>query len=254
MLNVRGLTVRYGSLTVLDDISFSLGAGQWLMVAGPNGAGKSTLIHSISKGIPYRGEIFYQDRNIKDIRPLPLAREMGVLSQSHQVGYAFTVEEVVNLGRYAHRKGRLSFTDDQGEKKVNAALEMTGMSPLRRQSVLTLSGGELQRTFLAQVFAQDPNLILLDEPANHLDLKYQKQTFELIDTWVKQPGRAAISVVHDISLARAYGTHAMLLNQGALVAYGENREVLSRENLESVYAMDVHGWMREMLEQWEEEC
>ena len=136
--------------------------------------------------------------------------------------------------------------------KVQAALEMTGMLPFRHQSVLTLSGGELQRTFLAQIFAQDPNLILLDEPTNHLDLKYQKETFGLIDAWVKQPGRAALSVVHDISLARAYGTHAMLLHQGRLVAYGGNREVLSRPNLEAVYAMDVHGWMREILTQWEE--
>jgi len=252
MLNTQRLTVRYGSLTVLNDISFALEAGQWLMVAGPNGAGKSTLVHTLSKGIPYRGEVWYQGRNIKDIRPFALAKEMGVLSQSHQVGYAFTVEEVVNLGRYAHRKGRLTFTDEQGERKVRAALEMTGMMPLRHQSVLTLSGGELQRTFLAQVFAQDPNLILLDEPTNHLDLKYQKQMFELIATWVRQPGRAVISVVHDIGMAKAYGTHAMLLHQGKLVAYGNNREVLSKENLKAVYAMDVHGWMREMLDQWKE--
>jgi len=252
MLNVKRLTVRYGSLTVLNDVSFALEAGQWLMVAGPNGAGKSTLIHTISKGVPYRGEVWCKGKNIKTMRPSSMAREMGVLTQSHPVGYAFTVEEVVNLGRYAHRKGRLSFTDEQGEKKVRSALEMTGMLPLRRQSVLTLSGGELQRTFLAQVFAQDPNLILLDEPTNHLDLKYQKQTFELIEAWVKQPGRAVVSVVHDISLARAYGTHAMLIDQGKMVAYGGNREVLSKENLTAVYAMDVHGWMRQMLNQWQE--
>jgi len=252
MLNAKHITVRYGSLTVLNDVSFELNEGQWLMVAGPNGAGKSTLIHAISKGIHYQGEVYYQGKNVKAMRPAALAKEMGVLSQSHQVGYAFTVEEVVNLGRYAHRKGRLSFSDEEGQEKVDAALEMTGMSPQRRQSVLTLSGGELQRTFLAQVFAQDPNLILLDEPANHLDLKFQKQMFELIDIWVKQPGRAVISVVHDISLARAYGTHALLLHQGSLVAHGNNREVLSRENLQAVYAMDVHGWMREMLDQWKE--
>ena len=252
MLNVEHLTVRHGSLTVLDDIGFSLSAGHWLMVAGPNGAGKSTLVHAISQGVPFRGDIRFQGRNISRIRPGALARQMGVLSQSHQMGYAFTVEEVVNLGRYAHQKGRLSFTDEQGGKMVHAALEMTGMLPQKHQSVLTLSGGELQRTFLAQIFAQDPNLILLDEPTNHLDLKYQKQMFELIGAWLKQPDRAVISVVHDISLARAYGTHAMLLNQGKLVAYGSNRDVLSRENLQSVYAMDVHNWMQGMLSQWRE--
>lgn len=252
MLSVHNLTVRYGSLAVLDNVSFSLAAGQWLMVAGPNGAGKSTLVHAISQGVAYRGDVRYFDRNVKYIRPSALAREIGVLSQSHQVGYAFTVEEVVNMGRYAHQKGRLSFTDEQGEEKVHAALEMTGMLPFIHQSVMTLSGGELQRTFLAQIFAQDPNLIILDEPTNHLDLKYQKQMFELIEAWLKKPGRAVVSVVHDISLARAYGTHAMLLSQGKLIAYGKNREVLSRENLQSVYAMDVQKWMLKMLAQWEE--
>ena len=252
MLRVNNLTVRHGSLTVLNNVSFSLAAGQWLMVAGPNGAGQSTLVHAVSQGVAYSGEVRYFDRNVKYMRPSALAREIGVLSQSHQAGYAFTVEEVVNMGRYAHQKGRLSFTDEQGEEKVHAALEMTGMLPFKHQSVMTLSGGELQRTFLAQIFAQDPNLIILDEPTNHLDLKYQKQMFGLIEAWLKQPGRAVVSVVHDISLARAYGTHALLLNQGKLIAYGGNREVLSRENLQNVYAMDVQKWMRQMLAQWEE--
>ena len=113
MLNVQHLTVRYGDLTVLNDVSFALEAGQWLMVAGPNGAGKSTLVHAISKGVPYRGEVWVQGRNIKDMRSFALAKAMGVLSQTHQVGYAFSVEEVVNLGRYAHRKSRFAFTDEQ---------------------------------------------------------------------------------------------------------------------------------------------
>jgi len=251
MLSVSGLTVRYGSLTVLDHVSFSLAAGQWLMVAGPNGAGKSTLVHAISQGVAYQGEVRYFDRNVKRLRPAHLAREMGVLSQSHQVGYAFTVEEVVNMGRYAHQKGRLSFTDEHGAQKVHAALEMTGMLPYKNQSVMTLSGGELQRTFLAQIFAQDPNLLILDEPTNHLDLKYQKQMFELVQAWLKVPGRAVISVVHDLSLAKAYGTHALLLHRGRPAAYGQSREVLTRENLQSVYAMDVHAWMQEMLAQWD---
>ncbi|MCL1855671.1 MAG: ABC transporter ATP-binding protein [Clostridia bacterium] len=235
---------------MLDNISFTLEEGQWLMIAGPNGAGKSTLIHAVSKGVPYQGRIVYEGCDLKAIRPLSLARKLGVLSQNHPVGYAFAVEEVVNLGRYAHRKGRMSFTDEQGEAKVHAALEMTGLLPLRSASVLTLSGGELQRVFLAQVFAQDPPLILLDEPINHLDLAYQKQILELVSAWVKQPGRAAVCVVHDISMARVFGTHAMLLHQGKLVAYGGNREVLSKENLEAVYTMDVQGWMRTLLDQW----
>ncbi len=253
MLEIKNLTVQHGQLTVLQGVTLHLEAGQWLMVAGPNGAGKSTLVQAIAQGVAYRGEIHLRGQNMRHLKPAAIAREIGVLTQRYAVNYAFTVEEVVNLGRYAHRKDRLDFSDEQGTQAVGEALEITGLSPLRQQSVLTLSGGELQRTFLAQVFAQCPNLIVLDEPTNHLDLAYQKQVFELIQAWVQKPGRAVLSVVHDISLALAYGTHAthaLLLHQGQQVAYGENRAVLSPENLQRVYGMDVHGWMREMLGQW----
>ena len=122
----------------------------------------------------------------------------------------------------------------------------------RKQSVLTLSGGELQRTFLAQTFCQDPRLLLLDEPTNHLDLVYQKQVFELIQGWLKGPDRAVISVVHDLSLARAYGTRALLLDHGQAAADGAMDEVFSDEVLNRVYRMDVRDWMTRMLTQWKE--
>lgn len=251
MLQVGNLTVRHHTLTALDSLSFILHAGEWLMVAGPNGAGKSTLVQAIAQSVAYEGTILYRQRNIQSMRPHLRAREIGFLAQSHQVGYAFTVEEVVNLGRYAHRQGFFAQTDPAGERRVADALAMTGMLALKDQSVLTLSGGELQRTFLAQIFAQNPNLLILDEPTNHLDLKYQKQMFEMIGQWLQQPDRAAISVVHDINLARAFGTHALLLDGGKRVAFGENRAVLSRDHLQAVYGMDVQGWMCKLLTQWD---
>ena len=137
-----------------------------------------------------------------------------------------------------------------GKDQVERALSLTGLTNLRHASVLTLSGGELQRTFLAQVFAQNPQILILDEPANHLDLKYQQHIFSLISDWLKTPGRAVISVVHDLSLARKYGTHAVLMNQGKNISQGKIDEVLTQDNLKTVYDMDVYGWMREMLEQW----
>ena len=126
------------------------------------------------------------------------------------------------------------------------------MAAQRYQSVLTLSGGELQRTFLAQVFAQNPKVLLLDEPTNHLDLVYQKQVFALIKDWLKVPGRAVVSVVHDLSLAKAFGSDAILLSKGKMVKQGSVDSVLSSENLDPVYGMDVYAWMQEMLSQWTE--
>lgn len=252
MLKAENVTVRYGDHTVVNDLSFHLEEGQWLMLAGPNGAGKSSLIAAISQGAAYTGRFLMENRDIRTFRPAMLARKIGVLSQTHHVGYAYTVDEIVNLGRYAHSRGFLSHRDNSGETMVEEALKLTGMEKLRSQNVLTLSGGELQRAFLAQVFAQNPEILILDEPANHLDLIYQKHIFSLIQNWLREPGRAVISVVHDLSLARKYGTHAILMNEGQAVAQGPIGDVLSRENLEQVYGMDVHEWMREMLEQWKE--
>lgn len=252
MLQAENVTVRYGERTVVDNLSFSLKEGQWLMLVGPNGAGKSTLIHAVSQGAAYRGTILLNGRDIHSFRPAQLAQKVGVLSQQHPVGYAYTVEEIVNLGRYAHRRGFLASRDDDGQEQVEQALRLTGMEPLRRASVLTLSGGELQRAFLAQAFAQNPQILLLDEPANHLDLVYQKHLFSLIDEWRRQPGRAVLSVVHDLSLAKKYGTHALLLHEGQRVAQGPTNDVLTPGNLRRVYGMDVHEWMRGLLAQWQD--
>ena len=250
MLKGNHITVRYGTRNVVDDVSFTLQEGQWLMLVGPNGAGKSTLIETISMGVSYVGSIELEGQDIRRYKPAQLARKIGVLSQKNSVGYGYSVEEVVGLGRYAYTSSFLSNRDDDGKDQVDRALELTGLTELRKSSVLTLSGGELQRTFLAQVFAQNPQILILDEPANHLDLVYQKHIFSLIAQWLKEPGRAVLSVVHDLSLARRYGTHAVLMNHGKCVTQGEINAVLTPENLRSVYDMDVYGWMHEMLEQW----
>ena len=251
MLKAERVTVCCDGQVIVDDLSFALEAGQWLMLVGPNGAGKSTLIRAIAQGVPYTGSITLDGRDIRAYKPAQLAQRIGVLSQQHSVGYAYSVEEVVSLGRYAHTAGFLSGGDAEGKARVEEALEMTGLAHLRYASVLTLSGGELQRTFLAQVFAQNPQILMLDEPANHLDLVYQKHIFSLIGEWLKTPGRAVMSVVHDLSLARRYGTQAVLMDHGQSVAQGTIPETLTKKNLQAVYGMDVFGWMREMYAQWQ---
>lgn len=251
MLKGEHVTVRYGDHTVVNDLSFHLREGMWLMLAGPNGAGKSSLIHAVSQGVPYGGVITLEGKDVHRYKPTQLAQKIGVLSQKNNVGYAFSVEEVVSLGRYAHARGFLAGKDEQGDAQVEYALELTGLTGLRKANALKLSGGEMQRMFLAQVFAQDPSILILDEPANHLDLVYQKHIFSLISEWLKTPGRAVLSVVHDLNLAKKYGTHAVLMNNGSCVAQGELAQVLTPQNLQTVYNMDVYGWMREMLAQWQ---
>ena len=251
MLEVKNLSVRYGDLTIVDSLSFTVAEGDWLIIVGPNGAGKSTALNAITQGVPYSGQILFAGEDTRKKKPAELARCIGSLMQSNGAAYSFTVEEVVALGRYAYSSGFLSGRGRDDRAAVDAALELTGMTAQRKQSVLTLSGGELQRTFLAQVFAQDPKLLLLDEPTNHLDLVYQKQVFSMISGWLKTPGRAVVSVVHDLSLAKAYGTKALLLDKGRTVVQGELDDVLADEPLRAVYQMDVRAWMRELLSQWD---
>lgn len=237
--------MRYGSYPVLRNMSFSVEEGQWLMLIGPNGAGKSTALGAIAQTVPYTGEIYFQNEPLRTMKPRQRARCLGMLGQRHSVGYRFTVEELVELGRYAH-------PPVGSRDAVAEALELTGLTALRQQSVLTLSGGELQRAFLAQVLAQQPRMLLLDEPTNHLDLVYQQQLFTLVSQWLRQPGRGVISVVHDLSLARRFGTHALLLDKGRTAATGTVSQVFCPQYLNAVYQMDVPAWMHSMLSQWED--
>ena len=252
LLETQNLIVRYGEKTIVDGVSFSLEEGGWLMIVGPNGAGKSTIVNAISQGVPYTGEVRVLGKDVRRYRAHELAKLLGVLAQTHTMGYGFTVGSVVRLGRYAYAPGLFSAGHAEDDDAVEQALALTGLTQIVDQNVLTLSGGELQRTFLAQLFAQNPRVLLLDEPTNHLDLVYQKQVFELIRTWLKTPGRAVVSVVHDLSLARAYGSHALLLDGGKTLSYGSIGDVFAPENLDQAYHMDVSAWMRGLLSQWQE--
>ena len=252
MLEAKNVSVQYGSLVVVNSVSFTLEPGMWLMLCGPNGAGKSTLIGAVAQTVRHTGQVLLDGQDARRIPPSAYARRVGVLAQKNSVNYGFTVEEVVALGRYSHRRGFLSRTRPEDDAMIDAALQDTGLTDLRKHSVLTLSGGELQRAFLAQALCQNPDILLLDEPANHLDLAYQERLFLLIGNWLRQPGRAVISVVHDLSLAKRFGTHALLMDRGNVVSSGPIGQVLTRRNLSGVYGMDVYAWMRDMLSQWED--
>ena len=250
-LSINDLGVSYGTLEVLKGVSFDSVSSQWVMLIGPNGAGKSTIVNAIARGVDYTGDIYLDDRDIKTFKSNEYAQRVGVLEQNHYVSYDFTVREVVGLGRYAYSKGVISGKDD-GEDHIESALEKTDMKAMEKKSVLALSGGELQRVFLAQLLAQDPDIMILDEPTNHLDLLYQRDIFAILSEWLKEKDHMIISVVHDLNLARKYGTHAVLLNDGVIESYGEIEEVVTRENLKKVYSMDVYDWQRQLLEQWKD--
>ena len=170
IITTEHLTKKYKNFTSVNHVSLHIRKGSIYGFLGPNGAGKSTALAAITQGTPYTGRVLFEGQNVRSMKPELRARAIGVLAQNHFVGYGFTVEEVVRLGRFAYAGGVFGRSREDDAGHVEQALTLTGLQDKRRQSVLTLSGGELQRTFLAQVLAQDPKLLLLDEPTNHLDL------------------------------------------------------------------------------------
>ena len=250
MVKVNGLSVRYGTKTAVDHIGFSVMPGEWWMIIGPNGAGKSSLAGALTRAVPYTGKAYLEERETRDYSSKEFSRKVGMLSQNNSNVYAFTVEEVVSLGRYAWNSGYFRGGDAEGKNRIQEALEITGLAEMRQRNMLSLSGGECQRVFLAQVLAQDPELLILDEPANHLDLPFQRRFFDMVKEWLQEPGKAVITVMHDLTLARRYGTHALLMSEGKAVGCGPIGEVMTRENLQKAYGMDIYGWMKDMMDQW----
>ena len=250
MLDVQNLSVRINNKSIVDGVTFHVYENDFFMLTGPNGAGKSTLIKAIMRVYGYKGRVMLSGRDILSIRPKNLASLVGVLAQEHQPLFPHTVYEVVSLGRYAHMRGLFGTLGREDRAKIEEALAITGMDHMADQSVLTLSGGELQRVYLAQLFAQDPSLLILDEPANHLDIKYQITMFDIIKKWSKTPGKAVMAVVHDLNTAFCYGTRALLMHGGKVYAQGEVPRVLPRENLKAVYSVDVARWMADLMKRW----
>lgn len=250
MLEICNLSVQIDHHTIVDDVSFRIHENDFFMMIGPNGAGKSTLIKAVMQIYSYQGKVLFGGRDVSTISSKALASLIGVLAQEHHPQFSHSVYEVVSLGRYAHMRGLFGTLSRQDRDKIEEALIITGMDKMADQSVLTLSGGELQRVYLAQLLAQDPNLLILDEPTNHLDLKYQITLFDIIKKWSQNQGKAVLAVVHDLNTAFSYGTRALLMHEGRIYKQGTTHQVLTRDNLKEVYSVDVAQWMKELLKHW----
>ena len=244
-LRVENMSVKIGTDCILKDVNLHVHCGEMAAIIGPNGAGKSTFLKAILGQRECEGVIAFSEPGQRSKKP-----RIGYVPQSP----AFDPSDPVSVSDLfaccMSRRPAFLGLGKAMKDTVAECLSRVHGEELVNKRVGTLSGGELQRTFLAQVFAQNPKLLILDEPANHLDLIYQKHIFSLIEAWLKQPGRAVISVVHDLSLAKKYGTHAVLMDRGRCAAQGKIAEVMTRERLEAVYGMDVYGWMRDLLGQW----
>ena len=236
MLAVNQLHISIKNRKLLQDINFSIKAGELFVIIGPNGAGKSTLLKALTEEINYSGEIHFQQKSIKNWTTGNLAKTRAKFSQHHQQDIPLPVNEVVMMGRYPYFANRPDITD---LKVVSECLKITEMSHLKNRSYNQLSGGEKQRIHLSRIFAQLTNefrekLMLLDEPLNNLDIYYQHRILEAVKGFVKKGNMAAI-VMHDLNLAAQFADRILLLKDGKTVQYGNPKEVLTSKTICNVY-------------------
>jgi iron complex transport system ATP-binding protein len=247
---------------VLRGISFSVKKGEKLGIIGPNGCGKTTLLRVLAGILPYRGTLAITAQSEqsahrgaaierRELSAREAAQETGLLPQLSYPWFPFTVEETVRLGRYARTpRASLAVANRTDSEAVAKAISSCGLSELKGRTLSELSGGELQRAYLARSLAQEPSILLLDEPTNHLDIHYQHELLAIIDEWIKADGRAVIGVFHDITLALRFADTLILLENGEIADYGEPRAVVNGEAINRAYRMDVASTMRSLLQNW----
>lgn len=226
-LEAKHISAEVENKKLVDDISFTLEKGEWINLIGPNGAGKSSLARCLARTIDFTGEINIDGKDIQSFKPREYAQKIGFQSQINHITYDFSVEEIVAMGAYSN---------DEYDPSI---LELADLKHLKNTPVSVLSGGELQRVFLAQLFVQNPEILVLDEPTNNLDIKYQQGLFEMLGEWIERRGVSAISIVHDLNIAKKYGDRILIMNEGKFV-----------DSIDEAFDMDVAGYMQEMMKQW----
>lgn len=251
ILSLQGVRAGYDGADVLHGVDLTVESGECVCVIGANGCGKTTLLRVIAGLLPARGSVLLGGKPVKGMKRREVAARVALLSQLTQVYFAYTVYDTVMLGRYLHLKGAFRRPAPEDRDAVRRCLTTVGLWEMRDRRIDALSGGQLQRVFLARTLAQEPTLILLDEPTNHLDLKYQTELMEALRAWSREEQCAVVGVLHDLTLALSFGDRLLLLKDGEAVACGPPAQVLRPELLKDVFGLDVAAYMKRALARWE---
>ncbi len=235
------VTAGYGADPVLAGVSVRVAPGELVALVGPNGAGKSTLVRVLAGTLaPRSGSVRLGSSDLASLGRAEVARRLAVCPQEAEVAFGFSVREVVMMGR-APYQGRLLLASDEDQEAVDEALATCELLALADRPVLTLSGGERRRVVVARAMAQRTRVLLLDEPAAHLDVRHTVAVFEQVRTLVTGRGVACLAVVHDLNAAVRWADRAVLLSRGAVYAEGPASEVLSVHNLEPVFGVALEA-------------
>jgi iron complex transport system ATP-binding protein len=238
LARLRGVTARYDGVTALDLVDLDLPDGRITAFCGPNGSGKSTALRVMRRlHAPSNGTVEVVGRPLHDWSPKELAKSVAMLSQSPDAPPELTVQDLVRLGRFAHKRG---FRGQQSEDRAacDRALEVTEMAHLAERPIGRLSGGQLQRAWIAMTIAQETPHILLDEPTNHLDVSHAFEVLELVKRLNRTEGRSIVLVLHDLNMAMRYADHVVLFDQGRVAVAGPTPSVLTEDRITEVFGIE----------------
>lgn len=238
LLFLENVDFSYGNSFRLEGISLSVEREDFIGIIGPNGSGKSTLIKLMAGYLrPSRGSVQLEGRSLGKWERKGVARKVAVVSQGVQTGFAFTVEEMVRLGRLPHM-GPWSNEGPGDAAAVAQALAQTQLESYRTRLFSRLSGGEAQRVLMAQALAQEPEILLLDEPTTYMDMAFQQDMFTLMAR-LNQEGITVVAVLHDVNMASLYCKELVAIRQGRILAKGNPGAVITRENIKDIYGCTV---------------
>lgn len=238
-IKTKDLNISYGNLDIVKDLNLEIPKGKITTIIGANGCGKSTILKTIARILqPKSGDIFINDKNIKDQSSKELAKTMAVLPQSPQAPSGLTVEELISYGRFPHQKG---FGKMKKEDKdiVSWALEATGISEFRDRKIEALSGGQRQRAWIAMALAQQTDILVLDEPTTYLDLAHQLEVLNLLEELNKKQRTTIVMVIHELNNAARFADHMIGVKKGKIACQGSAYEVMTKENLKELFNIDA---------------
>jgi iron complex transport system ATP-binding protein len=238
-IELVGLTSGYGERAVIRDVTLQVQRGEMVGIIGPNGSGKSTLLRVLSGVLhPWSGRVTIENRPIESYAPRELSRRVAVVPQETRIDFPFTVTEVVLLGRTPHL-GALAFENARDLAIARQAMERTDVASLATRRITELSGGERQRVILARALAQEPSMLILDEPSAFLDIRHQVEIYDLLRD-LQAEGLTVVTVLHDLNLAGLYCDRLVLLAEGSVACVGAPAEVLTYATLTEVYGTEVY--------------
>ena len=238
-LNSYNLSGGYNNQIIVHNIDFDLAPGEWLSLVGANGSGKSTFLKLLCRILtPSHGKVLLDGKDIHSLPPHTVAKRIALLPQQQTIPSGLTVKQLVSLGRTPYQSWYQWDLTSEDRDAVAQALFQTELQDYVDRPITQLSGGERQRAFLALALAQNPEVLLLDEPTTYLDIHYQLQLLELLKKLHKE-GLTIITVLHEINLASRYSDRLAFLKQGQLFTVGNTEDVLTVENIAQVFNVEV---------------